>query len=663
MSKFVMPITTAVVLFPFIAALITAPFMVYKYRKLGSVPWLHAAVVYSFVFYLMCAYFLVLLPLPADRSAVVAYAQTPQLVPFQFIRSFLAETTARLDDPSTWISALCDPYIYEAIFNVLLLVPLGAYLRYYFHRRWWQALIIGFLVTLSFETTQLTGIWGIYEHPYRLFDVDDLMTNTLGCMVGFWACGPVMRVLPDVRVVARQAQVRGLHASVTRRALSFALDVVLSQVLAFCLLMAARITRGNVVLASFGVAHATFWTSEAVAIGAVFVVFVLATRGQTPAQKLLRLRIVRPDATPARPWQLICRYVVLFAVALVPAWALGVIAGANDIPTTPGELRSLASLAVHSPTALLLIWFVGVGTWAATLIARAWRSARRKEQFVMVNGLISNTRVMTEDGIAATRARTHVLDVNMVGALEQTIAAKGTSLAALMERAGCALADEVRAWVPEPAAVAVLAGSGNNGGDGWVCARALAQAGWPVTVVTQRTPEQLTAQPARAAALEAVECAQAHEWPLSVMVAPSAEELAGVLDGAHAVVDAMLGTGFSGTQVRQPYATWMELANRRRFYGTSNHVGKHVPAHAKAVGKAKGAPFVIAADVPSGMSAQTGDAALPRVYADVTVTMLVYKPGLLAPKAAHVTGTVKLAPLVDNVEQYLNQLPQPASNA
>ena len=102
MSKFVMPITTAVLLFPLIAALITAPFLIYKYRKVGSVPWLHAAAVYSFVFYLMCAYFLVLLPLPADRTAVVAYAQTPQLIPFQFVRSFLAETTARLDDPSTW---------------------------------------------------------------------------------------------------------------------------------------------------------------------------------------------------------------------------------------------------------------------------------------------------------------------------------------------------------------------------------------------------------------------------------------------------------------------------------------------------------------------------------------------------------------------------------
>lgn len=79
MSKFVMPITTAVLLFPLIAALITAPFLIYKYRKVGSVPWLHAAAMYSFVFYLMCAYFLVLLPLPADRTAVVAYAQTPRL--------------------------------------------------------------------------------------------------------------------------------------------------------------------------------------------------------------------------------------------------------------------------------------------------------------------------------------------------------------------------------------------------------------------------------------------------------------------------------------------------------------------------------------------------------------------------------------------------------
>ena len=119
-------------------------------------------------------------------------------------------------------------------------------------------------------------------------------------------------------------------------------------------------------------------------------------------------------------------------------------------------------------------------------------------------------------------------------------------------------------------------------------------------------------------------------------------------------------------QVREPYATWIQLANRRRFRGKltrkriagARHpqAGKRTPAHAKAAGKAKDAPFTIAADVPSGVSAQTGDAALPRIYADETVTMIVYKPGLLARKAAPMTGVVRLAPLVDDVERYLDAM-------
>lgn len=664
MSKFVMPITTAVLLFPLIAALITAPFLIYKYRKVGSVPWLHAAAVYSFVFYLMCAYFLVLLPLPADRTAVVAYAQTPQLIPFQFVRSFLAETTARLDDPSTWLTAIFDPYLYEAFFNVLLLVPLGAYLRYYFHRPWWQTLIIGFCVTLSFETTQLTGIWGIYEHPYRLFDVDDLMTNTLGCMVGFWLAGPVMRVLPDVRVAARQAAERGTTASATRRALTFGLDLALSQALAGCGYFAVHAVNGSRLLAGFGIEHATFWTCECAAIAAVFALFPVITRGQTPAQKLLRLRIVQPDAAPASGGQIICRYATLFAIVLLPAWAFGLVAGVDDIPTTSAELRALASLCVHDKTALTLIWCAGVLAWAATLAVRAWRAWRRRAPFIMLNGLISDTRIMTEDGIKQIRERTHVLDVSKVAELEQRIATCGTSLGALMERAGCAIADQMRSWVPDPAPILILTGSGNNGGDGWVCGRALAQAGWPVALACPRPPEQLSAEPARTAALEAVTAAEAHNWPLSVLVAPTPEELSHELNRASGVVDAILGTGFSGTQVREPYGTWIQLANRRRFHGKlarkriggARHpqAGKRTPAHAKAAGKAKDAPFTIAADVPSGVSAQTGDAALPRIYADETVTMIVYKPGLLARKAAPMTGAVRLAPLVDDVERYLD---------
>lgn len=148
-----------------------------------------------------------------------------------------------------------------------------------------------------------------------------------------------------------------------------------------------------------------------------------------------------------------------------------------------------------------------------------------------------------------------VLDVADVAKLEQAIAADGTSLAELMERAGDAIADEVQAQLAGPAPVVVLCGSGNNGGDGWVCARALAQAGWPVTLVTPRAAEALTAEPAHSAALKALAAAQTNQLLLTVLVAPNAEQLELELNEAHCIVDAILGTGFSGTEVREPYAT------------------------------------------------------------------------------------------------------------
>lgn len=237
-----------------------------------------------------------------------------------------------------------------------------------------------------------------------------------------------------------------------------------------------------------------------------------------------------------------------------------------------------------------------------------------------------------------------VLDVADVAKLEQAIAADGTSLAELMERAGNAIADEVQAQLSCPAPVVVLCGSGNNGGDGWVCARALAQAGWPVTLVTPRAAEALTAEPAHSAALKALAAAQTNQLPLTVLVAPDANQLEHTLSEARCIVDAILGTGFSGTEVREPYATWISLANQRR-------------ESASDCEQAEGdATRIVAADVPSGMSAQTGLAAQPCIHADATVTMIVYKPGLVKPEAARWTGSMKLAPLVNSIGRYSDAL-------
>lgn len=238
-----------------------------------------------------------------------------------------------------------------------------------------------------------------------------------------------------------------------------------------------------------------------------------------------------------------------------------------------------------------------------------------------------------------------VLDVADVAKLEQAIAAGGTSLAELMERAGNAIADEAQAHLAGPAPVVVLCGSGNNGGDGWVCARALAQAGWPVTLVTPRPAEALTAEPAHSAALKALAAAQTNQLPLTVLVAPDANQLELELNEAHCIVDAILGTGFSGTEVREPYATWISLANQRRESAlTCEQAGHNVAAR------------IVAADVPSGMSAQTGLAAQPCIHADATVTMIVYKPGLMKPESTRYTGTLKLAPLIRDARTFIDAL-------
>ena len=292
------------------------------------------------------------------------------------------------------------------------------------------------------------------------------------------------------------------------------------------------------------------------------------------------------------------------------------------------------------------------------------RAGARKRSFVMLNGVLSGTRVMTEAGVELARERRGVLDVDEVAALERAVAEDGTPLAELMDRAGRAVADEVRAWVPDPAPVVVLSGSGNNGGDGWVAARVLAEAGYPVTLVAPDLAERLHAEPARSTALETFARAAEDGLPLSVLIAPDADVLADAVDEAEAVVDALLGTGFSGGEVREPYAGWIRAANCRRFEGKrgkgrgrhrkrTHERGEHERPRRSLPAKAKDAPFAVAADIPSGLSAQTGAAARPTFAADATVTMLAYKPGLVASAGAPWVGAVKLAKLGVDASKYL----------
>ena len=472
-----------------------------------------------------------------------------------------------------------------------------------------------------------------------------------------------MRVLPDIRLVNEEAREAGMRASVTKRALSFFIDLAIALAAAGAATAAAEALGARAAVEAAGASWGTaVQAADAVSFAAFFALAPALTRGQTLAQKLLRLRIVRTDATPARWYQYLARYGLLALFGWAP---FALLFGVLDLDAAQvGEMNALAAFAAEHRAAVVGAWTAFMTAWAVSLAVRAVQAGARKRSFVMLNGVLSGTRVMTEAGVELARERRGVLDVDEVAALERAVAEDGTPLAELMDRAGRAVADEVRAWVPDPAPVVVLSGSGNNGGDGWVAARVLAEAGYPVTLVAPDLAERLHAEPARSTALETFARAAEDGLPLSVLIAPDADVLADAVDEAEAVVDALLGTGFSGGEVREPYAGWIRAANRRRFEGKrgkgrgrhrkrTHERGEHERPRRSLPAKAKDAPFAVAADVPSGLSAQTGAAARPTFAADATVTMLAYKPGLVASAGAPWVGAVKLAKLGVDASKYL----------
>ena len=211
-----------------------------------------------------------------------------------------------------------------------------------------------------------------------------------------------------------------------------------------------------------------------------------------------------------------------------------------------------------------------------------------------------------------------VLNVEDVKRVEVALTRVGVSISELMHRAGCAAAQEALALGDVQNAV-VLAGMGNNGGDGWVAAEALLAHGVNVKVVTPVEPDQLSGDLARQVAQRAVRAG------VSTLVGPSRDELEGLLSASDVALDCMLGTGFHG-DVRAPFDIWIDCVN-------SSGVR------------------VVAVDVPSGLSAQTGHAPGACVVADLTVTMLALKPGLLSDDGRDVCGSIVVAPLAEQTEQ------------
>lgn len=186
-----------------------------------------------------------------------------------------------------------------------------------------------------------------------------------------------------------------------------------------------------------------------------------------------------------------------------------------------------------------------------------------------------------------------LLTVAQMYAADSAAIAGGVAAERLMEAAGNAVATEIRRrWASRN--TVVLCGPGNNGGDGFVIARLLKDAGWPVTLALLGTREALKGE-ARL---------NAERWP-----GPIETLSAEVVSGAELCIDALFGAGLS----RPLDGAALEVINRMDESG--------IPC--------------VAVDIPSGIHGDTGMVLGGAATADLTVTFFRAKPGhLLMPGRA-----------------------------
>jgi ADP-dependent NAD(P)H-hydrate dehydratase / NAD(P)H-hydrate epimerase len=176
---------------------------------------------------------------------------------------------------------------------------------------------------------------------------------------------------------------------------------------------------------------------------------------------------------------------------------------------------------------------------------------------------------------------------------------------ALMKRAGRAVFDALCRYWPDERRIAVIAGKGNNAGDGYVVAGLALQSGRAVRLLQIGDPASLQGDAARAR-----DWALAHGLEITVLDAEAPVlELEGDL-----LVDALLGTGLQG-EVRAGYAAAIEQLNASRLP-------------------------VIAIDLPSGLCADRGVALGTAVRAALTVTVIGAKRGLYTGAGRELAGTI-----------------------
>lgn len=308
-----------------LAFLLVVPYIAWSYRRRGELGVGHAVLALAFLVYLMSLWTYTLLPVPDSSGAWCAgHIVHPQTHPLQLLADI------RTEQVGVGIgSYLHNPAIQQTLFNVALFVPLGMFLRHLFRRGPLAVIATGFVVSLAIECTQLTSVWGLYSCPYRLFDVDDLLTNTAGTAIGYWLA-PALRLMPGQRVKAAPGVPRPV--TTRRRLLGMLLDLLSVNLI------------GGLLLFVLGVAEALLLGSRpdpfsqfvysliGTVLPAVLLLLVVPMLGNggTVGQRIVLLRPVGPDGAEPSTGRMLLRFLTGSGGYFLLVGPLALLSGAAD---------------------------------------------------------------------------------------------------------------------------------------------------------------------------------------------------------------------------------------------------------------------------------------------------------------------------------------------
>ena len=219
-----------------------------------------------------------------------------------------------------------------------------------------------------------------------------------------------------------------------------------------------------------------------------------------------------------------------------------------------------------------------------------------------------------------------VYSANEVLAHEAAAArAKGVPLFALMQAAGKAAFELISLQAEQASSVLIIAGKGNNGGDGYILARHCAAAGYVVSLLVLASEDKITGDAAKALAM-------LDPHSVNLRFEPDlakANDVIAEYEGDW-LVDAIFGIGLRGKLTR----AWQQLLTT-----INDHYSQ-----------------ILSLDIPSGLCASTGHVDSIAVAADFTVTFIALKQGLLTGKAANYIGDLWLATLAVQ-SQFVQTIP------